>query len=349
MIEASLWTASINLLIAFLLLIWKHPFSIKGVLLLTLCFLFIGGNAYFAPRIEQWNLKNFYYNRPRFEVSKEGIQWPRPVGALRLFEFLNHLKTVTRIRTPYQNIDYVPDEHIPGEFKLYLDGHYQFDTLRERSYHEIMGQSPLTILEKSPQRILVLGGGDGLLIRELLKVESIKSIELIELDRQIIEQAKQEPLRKINQEALFHKKVNIVVEDALKWLRTHDSKFDAIYADFPYPYDQNSLRLYSYEFYKLIYKRLHDDGFLIADYPLDAFRSEKKKSTTYKTLNLAGFKKIWWLQSESESFLMMTKKSSKLKKIFGGVYAEDLQETREGAEIHSVLKAGSFMAPDPFF
>jgi spermidine synthase len=119
-----------------------------------------------------------------------------------------------------------------------------------------------------PQKILVLGGGDGLINRELLKYPQIKSITHVELDEKMIEVAKTHPvLSYINKGALEDPRVKIKIADAYQYIKNTDEKYDAIYIDFPSPVDYDLSKLFSREFYHFVRRSINKNGFAVIDSP----------------------------------------------------------------------------------
>jgi spermidine synthase len=105
--------------------------------------------------------------------------------------------------------------------------------------------------------VLVLGGGDGLAVREILKYPQIESVTLVDLDpamTQLFSTAP--PLRALNADALASPKVKVVNADALKWLENNDDLFDFVVVDFPDPSNFAIGKLYSAAFYRLLEKHL---------------------------------------------------------------------------------------------
>ena len=162
-----------------------------------------------------------------------------------------------------------------GDTKLYLDGHLQFSSVHEYRYHEALIFPPF-YLRNNIKNVLIIGGGDGLGVRQLLKFKSVETIILVDLDPKMTELAKSfTVLNEVNQNALKHPKVKVINQDAYKYLGTTPIKFDVIYADFPDPHDATLSKLYSMEFYHFVKKRLSDDGIFItqATSPLHAKRA----------------------------------------------------------------------------
>lgn len=133
--------------------------------------------------------------------------------------------------------------------RLYLDGDLQFSSRDEHRYTEALVYPALA---RDPGRVLILGGGDGLAAREVLKLPGVREVVLVELDAEVIELARTR-LARLNQGALEDPRVTVVGADAMTWLREHDGDgFDAVIVDLPDPDTPALGRLYSQEFYTLV-------------------------------------------------------------------------------------------------
>ena len=146
---------------------------------------------------------------------------------------------------------------------LYINGNQQLSTFDEYLYHEPMVHTALG-LTKEKSNILILGGGDGCIVRELLKYQEVKNITLVDLDNQMIEIAKNNKIfTDLNQQSFSNKKVNIVINDAFTFLENTKQFYDVILVDLPDPNNVDLNKLYSKEFYHLSKKRLKKDGSFI--------------------------------------------------------------------------------------
>ena len=113
----------------------------------------------------------------------------------------------------------------------------------------------------NPREALVLGGGDGLAVRELLKYPSVERITLVDLDPRIVEISKTfEPFRRLNEDALSDSRVHIVADDAYNWLKKNEKHFDIIIIDLPDPRQVELAKLYSLEFYTSVRAHLAPNG-----------------------------------------------------------------------------------------
>ncbi len=162
--------------------------------------------------------------------------------------------------TPYQRIVITNNNK---DLRLFLNGNLQFSSRDEYRYHEALVHPAMASLQ-NPRDILVMGGGDGLAVRELLKYPSVRSITLVDLDTKMIDLFKtQEILTKLNQDSLNNPKVKVVINDAFVWLKSTDQKFDVAIVDFPDPSNYSLGKLYSDTFYRTLKKSLTPNGLVV--------------------------------------------------------------------------------------
>ncbi len=149
------------------------------------------------------------------------------------------------------------------DLRLFLNGNVQFSSLDEHRYHESITHIPIALTGKAEQ-VLVLGGGDGLVVREILKHQEVQKITLVDLDKAMIELAlNNADLRALNQDALRDPRVQIEIQDAYKFAENTTTLFSTIIIDLPDPNDLSLGKLYSKEFYEILKKRLTADGILV--------------------------------------------------------------------------------------
>lgn len=171
-------------------------------------------------------------------------------------------KILYRGKSRYQNIMLLEAKDV----RLYLDRQLQFSSLDERIYHEALVHPAMSM---TPYRshVLILGGGDGFAVREVLKYKDVKSIDLVELDPRMIQIAKKKPVSVLNGRSLFDKRVKIHLTDARKFIsasrKTGSKRYNVIIMDFPDPSDQALSKLYTREFLGRIVKLLAPGGKLV--------------------------------------------------------------------------------------
>lgn len=145
-------------------------------------------------------------------------------------------------------------------FQLFLNGHLQFSSTDEYRYHEALVHPAMT-LAGSPRRVLVLGGGDGLAVREILRYPSVESVTLVDLDPDMTGLSKAfPPLAELNGHALSDPRVQVINTDAMIWLEEPVEPFDAAIIDFPDPNSFALGKLYTTRFYRLLKQRLTPDA-----------------------------------------------------------------------------------------
>ncbi len=162
--------------------------------------------------------------------------------------------------TPYQRLLITQWKN---DTRLYINGNLQFSSRDEYRYHEALVHP---VLEKLPQarRVLVLGGGDGLAVREVLKYPNIEHVTLVDLDPAMTDLFTHNPkLTGFNQKALSNPKVKVINADAGQWLESDQGVFDAIIIDFPDPSNFALGKLYSVPMYRLVMKHLSENGLMV--------------------------------------------------------------------------------------
>ncbi len=191
-------------------------------------------------------------------------------------------------QTKYQKLVMTKNKE---DIRLFIDGNVQFSSVDEHRYHELLVHVPLS-LAKHRENILVLGGGDGLAAREILKYKDVKNITVVDLDKDMTDLAKNNRIvKELNQKSFFDPKVEIINEDAFKYIENSNQYFDVIIIDLPDPNNSSLARLYSREFYKLASKKLSKEGLLVTQATSPYFSSEAYWCVK-ETLKAAGYKYI---------------------------------------------------------
>lgn len=151
-----------------------------------------------------------------------------------------------------------------GDLRLFLNGNLQFSSVDEYRYHEPLVLIPLAAFRARsdrPAHILLLGGGDGLAVKQALKDPKIASITLVDLDKAVTDLGQRNPhLLSVNKGALADKRVRVVNADAFKFLKDRRRLYDVIIADLPDPGASALARLYTTGFYRLAQSALAPDG-----------------------------------------------------------------------------------------
>jgi spermidine synthase len=172
--------------------------------------------------------------------------------------------------------------------RLFLNGNLQFHSRDEYRYHESLVH-PAMAGHGAPKNVLVLGGGDGMAAREVLKYPSVERVTLVELDPHMTQLFSTQPLlRQLNADSLHSPKLTIVNADAFGWLEANVSTFDVIVVDFPDPTNFSIGKLYTASFYRLIDQHLNAGGYAVVQTtsPLIARKSFWTVATTIEAAGL---------------------------------------------------------------
>ena len=174
-----------------------------------------------------------------------------------------------------------------NDIRLYINGNLQFSAKDEARYHEAL-VLPAMQNAASRAQVLILGGGDGLAAREVLKYPDVQNVTLVDLDPQMTDFFRTAPeLVKLNANALNHPKLKIVNDDAAKWLETVSQRFDVIIIDLPDPSNFSLGKLYSVPMYRLVARHLADGG-KIAVQSTSPYFAPNAYWSVVKTLEEAG-------------------------------------------------------------
>ena len=161
------------------------------------------------------------------------------------------------------------------DLRLFLNSHLQFSSRDEYRYHEALVHPGLAA-RAGARRVLVLGGGDGLAVREILKYPRVESVTLVDLDPEMTRLFATHPLlTQLNQRSLLSPRVHVVNADAFVWLDGNSDVFDFIVVDFPDPNNYGIGKLYTTAFYRLLARHLGRYGLAVVQStsPLFARRS----------------------------------------------------------------------------
>ncbi len=225
---------------------------------------------------------------------------------------------VEHLRSPYQLVDLVTVDDIGPEARgllaayikpgpavnkdiegtvLFLNNDFQFAVSFERIYHEAFAHIPISVTARIPVKVLVLGAGDGLLLREILKYPEVKEVVLVDIDPKVLGLFRNvKALADLNDNALRDPRVRVVLGDAYQYVRRLRENFDMIFCDFPNPDDYDLAKLYSREFYVFIRSRLRPGGSLVVDAPGLAYEKAQRGRNVWHVLSnslaSAGFKAI---------------------------------------------------------
>ena len=231
---------------------------------------------------------------------------------------------IHKTTTKYQHIVLTENKQL-GDIRLYINGNTQFSSLDEKRYHDLLVH-PVMSIANQPEHALILGGGDGLALRELLKYKHLKSITLVDLDPDMIKLASENPqLRKLNkdafQDARLHVRpannvtsvnvkgvyldskdsltkntktewvatVDVYSIDADQFIRTkNEQRWDVVIIDFPDPSSVELSKLYSQQFYRQLRRQLSNNAF-VAIQSTSPYHAKESFLAIGQTLKSAGF------------------------------------------------------------
>ncbi|MEU3233210.1 polyamine aminopropyltransferase [Nocardiopsis alba] len=212
-----------------------------------------------------------YYYAERFEVDARQAMYRDPI--------------VYADRSEYQEI--VVTQSLDGvDTRMFLNGDLQFSTLDEYRYHESLIHPAMA---GAHENVLVLGGGDGLALREILRYEDVEKATLVDLDPAVIELASTDPvIRELNDDSFEDPRVEVINTDAFQWLRDNTDRYDVVIADLPDGTDVGTSKLYTVEFYSLIAQAMEGDSRLVVQAGSPFFAPDAYWSVE-RSLEEAGF------------------------------------------------------------
>ncbi|WP_192820467.1 polyamine aminopropyltransferase [Rufibacter sp. LB8] len=198
-------------------------------------------------------------------------------------------KIIHSVQSPYQRIVLTKNDR---EIRLFLNGNLQFSSADEYRYHEALVHPGLNSVP-NPKKVLVLGGGDGFAVREVLKYASVEKVVLVDLDKAVTDLFSSYPtLTVLNQKALHSKKVTIINADAFKWLKDQNQEqFDFVVIDFPDPANYAIGKLYSNTFYKVLRAAIRPGGAVVIQ-ATSPFVAPNAYWCVVNTLASCGFKTL---------------------------------------------------------
>lgn len=287
--KAALMTAGINLCISLIFLLWMFKRIKKVFFLLTIHIAFL---STFCGLI-MW-----------------GNDWKSLME-----QILYEDKVVLSLETEFQHITLTEGKaahNAPPVYTLFLNGHTQFSSEDEHIYHSFLVH-PAFMASPYHHKVLVIGGGDGLALREIYKW-SPSQVTLLELDQQMVELFKHpysqkgkiinQSLIDLNQSSFLDPRLNVIYGDAFntaKGLTALNERFDIIIVDLPDPSHPDLNKLYSVEFYRTLKRLLNADG-VISIQSTSPYHAKKAFLTVGVTLKEAGFKTVHRMHHNVPSF-----------------------------------------------
>ncbi len=168
------------------------------------------------------------------------------------------MPTLFRQRSELQDIELFVDDD--GYLGLTLDGYWQFSAKDEARFHEALVE-PAMCMAEEPRRVLILGGGDGLAARNVLRHPGVQSVTVCEIDPVVIELAENQPeLSALNEHAFADPRVEVIPADATEVITFVLDTWDVIIIDFPAPIDPLPTPLFNRHLYRSVLERLTRGG-----------------------------------------------------------------------------------------
>jgi spermidine synthase len=193
---------------------------------------------------------------------------------------------VHALTTPYQRLVIT---RWKDDLRLYINGNLQFSSRDEHRYHEALVHPAMESLPWA-RSVLILGGGDGLALREILRYPTVRQVTLVDLDPEVTRLfSSSEPLVALNHGSFRDSRVHLINADAARWIETSEESFDVAFVDFPDPSTFALGKLYSVPFYALLKKRIASHGFVVVQATSPYFAPHAYWSIE-ATLREAGFK-----------------------------------------------------------
>lgn len=164
-------------------------------------------------------------------------------------------------QTLYQHLTVTREDN---DVRLFINGNLQYSSFDEYRYHEALVHVPIARMGRPPRDVLVLGGGDGLAARELLKYPQLRGVTIIDLDPAMTRLHRTHPvLAELNNRSLHDPRVAVRNEDAMSFLAKSRDHWDLIVIDLPDPNAEALVKLYTREFFGLAGRHLRRGGALV--------------------------------------------------------------------------------------
>src|SRR3990167_4466392 len=200
-----------------------------------------------------------------------------------------------------------------GGYNFFRNGEFRFSSSDEKIFNDFLVNFPVAFSGKVPRHILIIGGSEGIIERELLKYNGVEKIVHIFSSAEILEAAREnEILRALNKDALENPKVRVIIGEEFNALEDLGEGFDAVFLDLPSPLGVSEERLYSREFFSFLRKRISPGGFLAMNAPGKNFSEtysaynleyEKRFLDYYRdTLASAGFRNVYSYETGMETY-----------------------------------------------
>ncbi|NSL85743.1 polyamine aminopropyltransferase [Chitinophaga sp. Mgbs1] len=190
--------------------------------------------------------------------------------------------------SPYQRIVLTRNK---SDLRLYLNGNLQFSSADEYRYHEALVH-PVMMYSQQHRQVLILGGGDGMAARELLRYPDVEHITLVDLDPSMTRLFRENTLlTRLNHHSLQSSRVTVINADAFQWIKQHKTPYDIVIIDFPDPGSYAVGKLYTTAFYRQLRHCLHDSSVMVIQ-STSPFVAPKAFWCVNTTLRTCGYQTI---------------------------------------------------------
>jgi spermidine synthase len=167
---------------------------------------------------------------------------------------------VHAVTTPYQRLVIT---RWKDDLRLYINGNLQFSSRDEHRYHEALVHPAIQSLPWA-RSVLILGGGDGLALREVLRYDRIRKVTIVDLDPEMTRLfSTSGPLVALNHGSFHDARVRLINADAARWIEDDEDSYDVAFIDFPDPSSFSLGKLYSVPFYALVRKHVAAHGLVV--------------------------------------------------------------------------------------
>jgi spermidine synthase len=201
-----------------------------------------------------------------------------------------------------QKITLMRDEK--GNYLLILNNQLQFTTQSEEIYHEALVGPVTCSVEKKPTKFLILGGGDGLVAKQIFKENPEAEVVLVDFDKTITDLFTDDiVMKEFNEDSMI--KCKVINDDAFEFVKSHTTRYDVIICDFPDPDHEIFNKLYSLEFYNNV-KNLLVEGGALAVQSGSLVNESKSFKCIQKTIEASGFNTITFYTPSSYGDLVYT-------------------------------------------
>jgi len=203
------------------------------------------------------------------------IDWYHPYGVGIAFEIK---KKLIERKTKYQKIEVYLTKNF-GKV-LIIDNLIQSIEKGEESYHELLAH-PALFSHPSPKNVLIIGGGEGATLREVLR-HPVKEVKMVDIDEEMVKIAKK--YLKFDRGAFKDKRAEIIIEDGFKYIKENNRKYDVIIVDATDPGETASCPLYTIEFFKLCYENMSKNGIFVTQGGTSIFINHERIKYVYSNL-----------------------------------------------------------------